>query len=306
MKNFLFYVIGILIACNIAYSQQTPFFSEYYYNQVLLNPAHAGYSKNSELNLSNSGYINRFEGSPRTISGTYNTSFNKQKHGLAVGAVSDQIGVTDLTSAFVSYAYKIHFGHNYNRAKWWDYNPDVLSFGITTGLIFINEDLASLNIQNDPNFQSNINTRVPIFGFGAMYNHNNMYLGLAIQNLFANTFTNDNISLDVPVYFYGGYNFYTNLFQKIRIQPNVLAKYVEGTPVQFDFNVSGNYKNKIEVGAGYRTTSSINLLLGLFVNENLRIAYNYTSFLDASPLSNNHGFILTYRAGEGFGSKSTL
>jgi len=60
----------------------------------------------------------------------------------------------------------------------------------------------------------------------------------------------------------------------------------------------------IEVGAGYRSSSSFSGLIGLYFLKNLRFAYSYNTFTGGtSPIRNTNGFILTYRAGDGFSQR---
>jgi len=299
--NQILAILVLLLMNSHINAQQTPVFSDYYYNQSILNPAHSGYYLDTEISISNFGFLNDFEGNPRTFSGIFNANFNENTVGVSGGISNDQIGVSSVTSIFGSYAYKINFGHYYNRARWWDYNPDVLSFGVTAGLLLFNENLSSLNIQGDPNFEEDVNITIPTFGLGVLYNHNRLHLGFSVQNLFSNSIANDqNINIQVPLYIYGGYKFYFTKFEEIRIQPSALIKFENQAPAQIDLNISANYKNKIEVGTGYRTTSSFNGLVGIYFAKKLRFAYSYTAYNRNTPFANTNGFILTYRSGEGF------
>ncbi|WP_282089859.1 PorP/SprF family type IX secretion system membrane protein [Aquimarina algiphila] len=304
MTKFRYRILAILLLSlynNTIEAQQTPVFSDYYYNQVLINPAHSGYHQNTEVSISNFGYLSEFEGNPRTFSGIFNTNVFKENVGISGGFISDQIGVTSVRTVFASYAYKISFDHNYDRARWWNYNPNVLSFGLTTGMLFLNEDLSRLNIQGDPNFENDVNVTVPTFGLGVLYNHDKLYIGFSAQNIGANSINSDqNVNIQTPYYLYGGYRLYFSRFEEIRVQPSVLAKFEPDAPAQFDFNVSVNYKNKIEIGAGYRSSSSLNALIGLYLFKNWRFAYTYTAFDRNTPFNDTNGFILTYKSGKGF------
>ncbi|MHA7060219.1 PorP/SprF family type IX secretion system membrane protein [Aquimarina sp. M1] len=305
-KTYMLLIVVILskgFLCKI-FSQQTPLFANYDYNTVLINPAHAGFYADTDVTLTNRGYLNQIDGSPRNIGLTINSSLNSRKVGLGAGFSSDKIGVTTATSLFASYAYKIIFDHNYNRARWWSYNPNVLSFGITGGVLLYNENLQELGIQNDPNFENNINTAIPTIGVGILYNREHIYIGFSASNVLGNSLTSDkNINLDNPLYAYMGYRFFTTRFQEVMIKPNVLIKYVSGAPIQADFNLTVNYKNSIEVGAGYRTSSSINFLAGFYLFDHWRILYNYNQTVRNTPINNTHGIVLSYRFGDGFVNK---
>lgn len=301
MKKLIISIITIGLYVSTM-AQQTPLYSDYYYNPVLLNPAQAGYVNKFELNLSTFGLFDNFQGAPRTSSATANFLTAKNKLGLAIGVLDDEIGVTNTTNVFASYAYKIYFKYNSRKAQWWDYNPEVLSFGLSTSALFIREDLLSLNINDDPNFQRNINTTVPSFAAGVLFNDTNLFIGASIQNLLAESFADDAlVSIESPIFLYGGYRFYTTKFKSLRIQPSILAKFVSGAPAQIDINTSINYKNKIEVGAGYRTSQSFNALIGFYISPKFRIAYNYTAYNNV-PFSNTSGFIISYRTGQTFGN----
>jgi len=131
-------IIVLSLSYNAIHAQQTPLFADYYYNQALINPAHSGYHPSTELSVSNSGYLSSFEGSPRTFSGILNTSVFRDKVGISGGFISDQIGVTSATTIYASYAYKIFLDHNYNRARWWNYNQLCLLLVLVLFIITIN------------------------------------------------------------------------------------------------------------------------------------------------------------------------
>ncbi|WP_103071196.1 PorP/SprF family type IX secretion system membrane protein [Aquimarina sediminis] len=305
-KNILCAVV-LLSNClyNLIFAQQTPVFANYNYNTVVINPAHAGFYQNSDITITNRGYLNQVDGSPRNIGLTFNSPLRSNNMGLGAGIYSDQVGVTTTTNVFGAYSYKLVFDHNYSRARWWSYNPNVLSFGITAGVTFYNEDLLSLGIANDPNFVSNINTLVPTLGVGILYNRDRIYLGVSSPNVLGSSLSSENnINIVNPVYAYSGYRFFATRFEEVLITPSVLIKYVSGAPLQADFNTTVNYRNQIEMGAGYRTNSSMNFLVGFHVSNHLRLMYNYNHALRNTPINNTHGIILSYRLGEGFDSRN--
>ncbi len=304
MKKKYIYIITIVVSsgflCSLS-AQQTPVFANYNYNTVIINPAHAGFYPNPEVTLTNRGYLNTIDGSPRNIGLLFNSPLHSEKTGLGAGVFSDQVGVTTTTNLFGAYSYKIFFDHNYNRARWWSYNPHVLSFGITAGATIYDENLLELGIQNDPNFANNINTTIPTLGIGILYNRNNMYLGFSAPNVLGDSLSSeDNINLKAPYYVYTGYRFFASRFEEILINPSALVKYVSGAPAQLDLNTMLSYKNKIEVGGGYRTNASINILAGLYISDHLRLIYNYNQMLRNAPVNTTHGIILSYRLGDGF------
>lgn len=286
---------------SITYAQQTPLFAEYNYNPYLINAAYAGLAPSTEVSLSNSGFFNQMEGSPRSFSLSLHTPLNRGKVGLGAGLIRDEIGVTTSTNAFATYSYKIFFDTKKNRPYWQIYTPNSLSFAISGGLQQYQDNLLELGITDDPNFSQNINASIPTVGLGILLNLADFYVGLSAPNVLGDKLaSDDNLNLSNAYYGYLGYRFYSNIFEEIMIKPNLLMKYENGAPFQADINIAMSYKNKFELGTGYRTNSSINLLAGIYLFKNIRAIYNYNVAFNNSPLGNTHGIIVSYLFGEGY------
>ncbi len=326
MHTRLFLTLSILLgSLGTGYAQRTPVFADYYLNRVVVNPAYAGFRPSTEIVLSHVGSLNQVEGSPRTSSATISTSVQRQRIGLSAGVLADKIGVTSATTAFGAYAYKIPFTYSNEGARWnlgakvlgsgavrkepsrrrqrsasrteqaWrDNDRRVLAFGLSTGVLFVREDLTSLNIQNDPHFASNVRATLPAFGFGALYNEQHFYVGLSAQNvLFGSLVQHEELNLQTPYYLHGGIRIYAGHPRKVKIEPNVLTRFVAGAPTQIDLNTTVNYQNRLEVGAGYRTSASVNFFAGMYYIPGLRLAFIYTQA--GSPVSSVYGVMLNYR-----------
>ena len=282
------------------FGQQTPIFADYSYNSVVFNPAHAGFYPGTDIVLTSRGHLNAVEGSPKNIGLTINSPIARKNMGLGAGFYSDQVGVANVTGLFAAYSYKLFF--NSDSSTWWDYNPHVLSFGITSGFMIYNENLLDLDIQNDPNFAKNINTIIPTIGAGVFYNREHIYIGLSAPNLLKDALSSEsNLNIETPYYLYAGFRVFTTRFKEIMINPSVLIKSVSGAPIQVDFNTKINYKNKFEIGVGYRTNSSVNFLVGLHMSNNFRLLYNYNKTVNNNSM-NTHGIVLNFRLGNGFKS----
>ncbi|WP_299124370.1 PorP/SprF family type IX secretion system membrane protein [uncultured Winogradskyella sp.] len=295
-------IIGLVMSLlNTVFAQQTPLFSEYNYNPFLINPAYAGGTPSTEFSISNSGYFNQFEGSPQNFALSGHGSVNRRKIGLGAGIIRDQIGVTTSTSFFAAYAYKIYFDFDSDRPYWQNYHPGVLSFGITAGVQQYQDNLTELGIINDEVFAEDINATVPTIGFGFLFNHNAFYVGFSSPNVIGDALVSDkSFNITNTYYGYFGYRFYNNRFENLMIKPNVLLKYENGAPLQADINVTVSFRNKFELGAGYRTSNSYNLLAGIYLFNNFRVIYNYNLATNNSPIGNTHGLILSYQSKKGY------
>lgn len=298
------YILFLFLCCTLSVTlgQQTPTFTEYNYNPFIINSAYAGVLDGSEATLSNIGFGSQtFEGAPRSFSFTFNTPMRNEKMGLGGGVINDEIGVTSATQIFAAYSYKIFLNDN-AHPYWKVYDRSFISFGLNAGALLYNQDLLSLGIQNDPNFAENINATLPTVGAGILFGHANFFAGISAPNLLGDTLSNqDNLKLSQPIYGYTGYHFVLNRYKPdFILKPSLLFKYESGAPFQVDANLSLSIKNAIEIGTGFRTSSSINAFAGFYLFKNFRALYSYTQGNADSPLGNTHGIILSYRTGSGY------
>jgi len=307
MKHYLYNIAAMAAVLFTLFSntnliaQQTPAFAEYNYNPYLINSAFAGLAPSTEISLSNSGFLNSIEGSPRNFSISLHSPLNRGKVGLGAGFIRDEIGVTTSTSFFATYSYKIFFDTKSNRPYWQIYTPNSLSFAISPGVMQYQDNLLELGIMNDPSFSQNINASVPTIGLGFLLNLANFYVGFSSNNILGDTLaTDDNLNLNTSYFGYFGYRFFSNQFEELMIKPNILIRNENGAPLQVDLNTAVSFKNKFEVGAGLRTNSSINLLAGIYLFKNIRAIYQYNIATKDSALGNSHGFVINYLFGEGY------
>lgn len=297
------YIISLLLVISIKnYAQQSPVFADYNYNTVVINPAFAGYYKDVDLAFTYNQFMNDIEGTPQTNSLTANIPIQNQKMGFGLGVVNDKIGVLTTTTITASFAYRLKIVRAVHNNIWWDLNPKGLSFGMSAALINWNENLTNLGITNDPKFASDINESIPTFHVGAMYNDTHFFAGLSVNNLISGTVDSHQASgIQRVVYAHVGGRFFTSkYFEEILITPSILIKSEPNVPLQIDFNMLLNYKNKIELGVGYRSTAAVNAMLGFNINKHLNIMYQYNVNTDSlSPLGNSHGLMMRLRLGKG-------
>jgi type IX secretion system PorP/SprF family membrane protein len=287
------YFIAFCLLAIKAVAQQAPIFSEYNYNKVLVNQAFAGLTDEAEITLSANSFMNNIEGSPQSAALTFHTPVGRYNMGLGIGTSYETIGVTNIGHLYGVYTYHINFDHKGSRPDWEDFQINVLSFGISAGVDYIQENLLDLNASEDPHFDENINQIRPTLGAGVLYNRKQFYLGFSSPNLLENIkLNNENVRFNNLYNAYFGYRIFTDRYEKYAFQPGFLIKYVKGAPLQADVNMLFEYKNKIDVGVGYRTTQSMNFIAGLRINDTFKIVYSYNHDFSQSPLENAHGVVL--------------
>lgn len=295
MKKNSIIILIILASVNNLFSQQSPALSEYYFNPFIINSAFSGITP-QQITLSHNGTFGGVQGAPSTTTLTYTNTNMYSKTGYGFGIMNDEIGVTKSTHLYGAFSYRIEFDNASYRGDWEIYDMNVISFGLTAGVQLFREDLLDLNINNDINFQQNINVTIPTIGAGIMYNKGSFFLGLSSPNLIGTSLANvDNVELSSQFYSYLGFRFYTSKFEKLLLKPSILFKTESGSPSQIDFNISALYNNKVEFGIGYRTTSSISGLIALKTGKSFKIMYSYNNYFSNAVNGSTHGFGLSYR-----------
>lgn len=296
--NILVYWVFSLCANGTA--QQTSLFSEYNYAPFRINAAYAGMSEGAEASISSHGFLNSIEGSPRTHTVSFNMPIPLQNLGAGAFVNQDKIGVTSTTTAYAALSYQINFGSSNNRSYmrtpyWRAYNRKVLSFGMTAGFKRVEENLLELGLANDPEFSENLSASSPVIGVGFLYNTADFFIGISSPNLLGNVLVkNPRINFSNPVYGYLGYRFIVGSFTETMVKPNFLLKYEVGAPLQLDSNISISFQDKFELGAGYRSTSSVNIMAGVYALNRLRFIYQHSTGIKKSFLGNSHGATVTY------------
>jgi len=299
IRKCVFITLTILFWSQMVLCQQTPLFSEYSYNPFVINPAYAGMKESADVTVNNHGYLPRIEGSPKNMSLSFDMPLAQRKIGVGAVLSQDKIGITTNFSAYAALSYKIFFGAKNNRSyirtpNWRIYNTKVFSFGMTAGVRHLKEDLLELGIDNDPEFSENIRALTSIVGAGFIYNTANIYVGVSAPNLLSNKFIQDQVSISNPIYGYWGYRCVLGSYEDIMLKPSMLIKYEEGAPLQVDVNFSTNFRDRLEIGVGYRSTSSLNLMAGIYLLDHLRFVYHYNTRFKYSVMGNSHGMTLSY------------
>lgn len=299
MRQILIFLFAVFLVMDAAWAQRSPMLFEYDYNPYIINPAYAGFTPALEVSVAHSGFMNDFEGSPFTTSLTGNLPMERSPVGLGVGFMSDNIGVEKTRTLFGSYAYQLRLEDNV--PYWKVYNPSVIAFGISAGVANYRENLTDLGLPTDPMFSEDMSETIPYVSLGAMFNRGPIFVGISASNVLNGLVKTDRrLKIETPIYGYFGYRFYTDYLQTTLLKPSILLKYVDGAPMQVDANLVSKFGKYFEVGGGYRSDSTINLMAGVYLFERLRAVYSFQWANGDSPLGNSQGIVLNYRFGNGF------
>ena len=290
LKNLLIPVIILLGYLN-ASAQQDPMFTQYMFNGLVLNPAYAGIHETISLSAGT-----RIQwtgtGSEKPFTNTFSAHAPIQdKLAMGVSFTDDQIGRTNRDRLNLSLAYRIPLGLG------------KLSFGLSGGMMAYNLDAYSASEVGDPNdpLNASYTATKPEVGAGLMYYTDIFFLGVSTNNLINNNVRNNEASYfraKQHFFAYAGYVITINEFMMLK--PNVLLKYVDGSPVQVDLNANALFNNRFGLGVSYRSLDAFSLIAEIrFPQPYLSVGYSYDMVHTDlfSQQFGTHELTLNYRFG---------
>jgi type IX secretion system PorP/SprF family membrane protein len=296
-----FFIILVLVSFS-ACAQLYPVYSQYYFNELMINPAFAGaHVQFSATSTYRNQWIN-FPGAPKTFSLTAHSSLVGGRVGVGIMINEDKIGSYANKDLTLVYAYKLRFPKS------------TLSFGIQGSLYFLNADFSALNIQQgDPSFIP-YNIFKPNFGAGIYYNRRNFFIGFSNPYLINSKFSSSMMSADpvtglptklqTNLYQFRNYflrsGFIAKLDQKgnVKINPSILLRAQEGAPLSLDINTSFIFYDVFSAGVSLRSGDAIISFLSLKLSEKLYFSYSFDfTTSDLAPFSSGtQELMLNYRA----------
>ncbi len=254
----------------VSNAQQDAQYTQYMYNTIEVNPAYAG-SRGalSVFGLYRTQWIG-LDGAPETSTFSVNTPLKNSDLGLGVSLVNDKIGPTVENTLSADLSYTIPTSESWN-----------LSFGIkgTANLFNIDINKLSYEDQDDPQFQNLKNKFSPNVGAGIYYHSDRAYIGLSVPNFIeTNRYDSNDVAIfkdKINYYLIAGYVFNLDRLEYIKFKPALMAKMVEGAPLQVD--VSGNFmfNDKFVLGLAYRWSASVSAMAGFQVTKGMYIGYGY-------------------------------
>jgi len=272
--------IAIMLTVSLAVSlipklgkaQYDYMFTQYMWNEVVINPAYTG-SRDavSVVGLYRNQWVG-MKGAPTTKSITAHSPIFKDRVGLGISYIKDEIGINSTDYLNLSYSYRIRFASSN------------LSFGLSTALALIKEfySRAETTDPNDSQFlQDSPRSNMPNAGFGVYYYTDRYYLGFSIPRLIKNQIDpKDNFSVVNKFdYKYMHYFFttgtYFNITDGLKFQPSAMFKVVNAAPMELDLTGQLVIKDTFWVGAGWRSGDAVSFLATIYVTPQLRVGYSY-------------------------------
>lgn len=285
--------IFILAAfCSLStFAQQEPQYTQYMYNQGVVNPAYMI----NQPGLIRVGSLYRsqwvgLDGAPKTANVFANIPLNERVE-IGVNYVNDQIGDVLTTNNFnVNFAYRINVAESTN-----------LSFGLKLGVDNQSLDFTGQNVGGDLAFQNGETTSLDV-GAGVFLFKENYYVGLSspsvipykIENNLGNGDSSILYKKDPTAYLMAGYVY--DVTDMLKVKPSAVAKWISGAPLTYDLSLNALYAEKFELGVSYRHQDAIAALAGFNITNDLKIGYSYDfNVSDLNRFNNgSHEVVLLY------------
>ena len=293
--RLLLVLSGILFSLGI-HAQQDPQFSMNMYNHMAVNPGYAG-----SQGMLNASVLNRQQwmGFPENPTTTFFSVHAPVKpfgvnSGVGLTFMDDKLGFEENLGINVNYAYRMDLGIGN------------LGLGLSGGLL--NKSLNGKWSIPDSDYHTSAagDPAIPTaeesgmafdMGFGAYFNTEDFYVGLASTHLLEPTIDYGmSAKSDIARHYYltAGYNFQLPN-PAFELQPSVFAK-SDGASYQLDINANVIYNKKFWGGVSYRLGDAVVFMIGLEMNNGMRaaIAYDFTTSAIGAYSNGTIEFMINY------------
>jgi type IX secretion system PorP/SprF family membrane protein len=301
MKRILLLLILLFSLLQLT-AQQRPQYTQYVFNNFLLNPALSGIENYTDAKLGYRSQWQGLQGAPVTSYFTINTPLggdylqgdavempaagaddpsersylqnyaaSPPHHGIGFMIVSDKAGEITQTNVDATYAYHIGITSDLN-----------LSLGVAAGA-----SRSALNINgvttatpNDPAIDDgntgiwNPDVSIGVWAYSGLY-----FVGASVQQLLPQKLYFDSRdavdqSKSVPqIFFTAGYKFF--LSDDVTILPSIMIKEINPVPLTYDVNVKLSFRDRFWIGGSYRHDDSYGVLAGFNISSLITVGYSY-------------------------------
>ena len=256
-----------------ANAQQTPMYTHYMYNTLVINPGYAGSRDALTITALHRSQWVDFKGAPITQTLTIHSPLRNEHLGVGLSISNDKIGPTNNTSVFVDFAYMMQLT---KKSK--------LALGLSGGANIFQASLSTLQLdeQVDPVFQNSITNHVaPNFGFGMYYSRERFYAGISSPDLLQNNYSvvsesngNTLVAKEQRHYFFIAGSM-IKITDNLAFKPTTFVKVTTGAPIQADVTASFIIMKKLLLGAMYRTGDAFGALVGVDITEQFHVGYSF-------------------------------
>jgi type IX secretion system PorP/SprF family membrane protein len=270
--RFLVVVTCIICLGFKANSQQIAQYSQWFWNQLAINPAHSGIKTCTEIKTIYRTQWLGLEGAPSSGAFTFSVPlYAKRKRylsgrqGLGIKFDRDQFG------PFTAFRFNVSYAGHFNFSK-----DTRLSIGIAAGIQQFNFDKGkATTLVSDPLIGESNSFISPDATVGFWWNGKNYYAGLVLSQLTKSRW--QGISNDSRFNFHtilnGGYRW--QIQEGLTLLPSAILRIPPKGPVSADLVVLVDLRNQFGIGLGYRNTDAVMAFLNFKLKEQFAIGYSF-------------------------------
>ncbi len=280
----VFFIIGIFFSFSV-FAQQAPLFTQYYVNDMVINPAISGSKTYNPLVFQTRQQWLGFEGAPLTSNISYHGALNNRS---AMG------GSLMFDKAFPSMQASLHLNYAYHIPL--DYDRVNLSFGLGAKVMYHNLDFneGDLPIAYDQAFSSSSYDKILADATSGVYLYGrDFYAGFSVSNMFQSSF-NDPIygspygNLEYKNY-YGMAAYRLNIINNDwHIEPSFFIRKMQYQRSITDLTTRIFYLENTWAGLAYRTNGTAIFSFGLGL-DNMYISYSYDHTFSGEIMQYTYG-----------------
>jgi type IX secretion system PorP/SprF family membrane protein len=271
MNRFFLIVLTLMFPVNM-FCQMYTLSDQYLNNTLAFNPAFAGSHDALSVSVLYRNQWVGFEDAPLSNILSVHTPLNNGRIGIGLLIDKESYGIYNETGINGNYAYRIEL------------NKGILALGIGFGVTIKHVAWDELNPADEGDIllmDSPETSVLPDFGLGMYYYNNKYFFGFSIPMMLSHELEQNSgkyrIKNDLSEYNYfleGGY--YIGLAPNVKLLPSLLVKYHPGHDPQMDINAQVILKERLWLGAGYRSANTLLGMLQCQLNRQLMIAYSYS------------------------------
>lgn len=326
-----FLVLCLLMMPCVIRAQQRPQYTQYIFNNFLLNPALSGMENYTDLKIGHRQQWQGIKGAPTTtfISAnmvlgdkylwknalslpeigdppmgrnyTQNYTASPAHHGVGFIGINDKAGPLSFLDLALTYAYHLKLQNALN-----------LSVGTAIGISRTSIDVSALTLENpnDPALSNAGKAQVkPDLSLGMWLYGARFFAGASVQQILQQdiSFSPEyKQGKEVGHYFLtAGYKLFVD--DEISATPSIMLKKVGNIPISYDANLKVSFRDRFWLGGSYRKGDSFAALAGInFSNVfNITYSYDYATSRLRSYTSGSHELVLGFQLNNMYKLRST-
>ncbi|MCA6078778.1 PorP/SprF family type IX secretion system membrane protein [Fulvivirga sedimenti] len=270
-------------------AQQSPVYSHYFINPVLVNPSFTGSSGFTDLSLNYRNQWAGIEGAPSTINAILQLPLST-KVSMGMNLLSDKRGALSTYETAVMTSYHLPLSKDIQ-----------VNFGLQLGVGRNSIDFSGADLAIDRAMENNW---YATGSFGMNVSLGRLKLAFAMPELFENDILNqsnfEELGLDVMEQTLSSVSYNFELSPQWSLEPYALLRTDKEGKSQWEAAGVVTYKGFAWIGATYREDGGVGGLVGLSVNDWLRFSYAYeaSSQMVSGFGNGSHEIQLNFRLGK--------